>query len=111
VHTWKTFRNFGTYLIQLHYILVSFYDFLFVKRVLPVHTVDRSDEGEQWTAEDLSGSHVAQFKITSLHNPWEPADRHNLSVQPVAWLIFEQRFPKRILETLPRGTKCFAEDT
>jgi hypothetical protein len=44
------FRNFGTYLIQLHYILVSFYDFSFydpvllepnpvVRRVLPVHQI------------------------------------------------------------------------
>jgi hypothetical protein len=44
----KIFRNFGTYLIQIHYILVSFYDFSFydpvllepnpvVKRVLPVN--------------------------------------------------------------------------
>ena len=49
MHTRKKFRNFGTYLIQLHYIFVSFYDFSFydhvllepnpvVKRVLPVQT-------------------------------------------------------------------------
>jgi hypothetical protein len=47
VHSRKNFRNSGTHLIQLHYILVSFYDFSFydpvllepspvVKRVLPV---------------------------------------------------------------------------
>jgi hypothetical protein len=33
VHTWKRFRNFGTY-IQLHYILVSFYDVSFYDPVL-----------------------------------------------------------------------------
>jgi hypothetical protein len=34
VHTWKNFSNFGTYLIKLHYILVSFYDFPFYDPVL-----------------------------------------------------------------------------
>jgi hypothetical protein len=34
VNTLKNFRNFGTYLIQLHYILVSFYDFTLYDPVL-----------------------------------------------------------------------------